>query len=655
MVDVCLPLLPYARIESPSLAVGLLKSSLREAGLSSCVLYPNLRFAEILGIHNYEAISYEHFTLLGEWTFGSLAFPEAEIDPEAYFKFVRSSPLAQIDPSPEFFEIRKRAKKFIDELVDEILCLRPKILSCSSTFQQHTASLALLRQIKAREPEIVTVIGGANCEGVMGMTNLQAFPWLDYVMSGEGDLVFAEACHLICRQAPAAVPQKFLPEGVFGPDSRNRPLPPSRSTVLNLDCSPLPDFDDYFEALSRMPWKGLVNPGLPIEASRGCWWGAKVHCRFCGLNGEGMGFRRKSSDRLLRELSYLTSRYLGLGFGFVDNILSPDYFDDFLSGHEQIFDGKRLFFFEVKANLSRPQLELMEQAGIRWIQPGIESLHDDALRELRKGCTTATNIQLLKWCRELGIRASWNILTGFPGERDEWLEQMLELMPLLHHLQPPSSLIPVQFHRFSPYHTSAADFGLELQPIQAYRYIYPVEDVVLQQLAYSFETCNTAEVLYGSYRSPAGMPLLRAIEQWNQLFRRAFRPILVQQELPDGRLLVVDTRACCTAPKHLLEGLRRDILLCCEANVPTRQLCRRLRTQGITSQQYEIDDAVAGLIADRLLINSHGTLLSLPLRGQVPSLLPTESYPGGALVQMSPDAMTYLEPLRLQRRQAVMS
>lgn len=655
MVDVCLPLLPFARIESPSLALGLLKSSLRDAGLSSCVLYPNLHFADEIGIHNYAALSHEFSTLLGEWIFAALAFPEAPDDPESFFEFVRASPHSSIEPGPELLEIRRRAVAFMDQLVDDILRLRPRILSCSSTFQQHTASLALLRRIKERQPEIVTVIGGANCEGEMGVANLQAFPWIDYVMSGEGDFTFAETCRLICHLAPAAVPQAHLPIGVFGPGCRSQAPPPARSTVTDLDRCSLPDFDDYFLAFDQMPWQGLVNPGLPIEASRGCWWGAKVHCRFCGLNGEGMGFRRKSAERLLRELAHLATRHPGFGFGFVDNILAPEYFQEILSGHEDIFDGERCFFFEVKANLSRSQLELMERAGIRWIQPGIESLHDEALREMRKGCTAATNIQLLKWCRELGIRVSWNILTGFPGERDEWLDHMLHMVPLLHHLQPPSGVMPIQFHRFSPYHSQAVEFGLSLRPIQAYRHIYPLDDALLNQLAYSFEACDSAQPLHGYYRSPVAMSLRQAVETWKQLFHRAYRPILFQQPLSDGRLLVVDTRACRTAPKHLLEGLKQEILLCCEAQVPQRQLGRLLTARGVSAERSEIDHAVASLITDRLLIDCHGSLLSLPLRGEIPSLLPEDAYPGGALAQTSAEAIAYQQPLQLQHRPALLA
>jgi ribosomal peptide maturation radical SAM protein 1 len=651
MIDVCLPLLPYARIESPSLALGLLKSALTSAGLSSRVLYSNLAFADAIGIHNYGTLSFEFSTLMGEWTFSSLAFPEVDEDPEPYFAFVRSIPHTSVEPGPALLEIRRRAGLFLADLVAEILALEPRIVSCSSTFQQHAASLALLRMLKAQRPEIVTVIGGANCEGVMGMATLQSFPWIDYVMSGEGDLVFAEACRLICVQAPAAVPQQQLPLGVFGPDCRSQPTAPVRSSVVDLDRSPVPDFDDYFDALQQRSWQGLVNPGLPIEASRGCWWGAKVHCRFCGLNGEGMAFRRKSGPRLLRELSHLVNRYGDYGFGFVDNILAPEYFNELLTGDQPLFDGQRCYFFEVKANLTRPQLEQMERAGIRWIQPGIESLHDGALQEMRKGTTAAINIQLLKWCRELGIRVSWNILTGFPGEQGAWLEQMGEMLPLLHHLQPPSGVMLIQFHRFSPYHAQAAEFGLQLQATQAYRYVYPLKQEMLDQLAYAFDAIAPSEPFYGYYRSPAGMPLRQAVERWQQLFQRAYRPMLCQQQLPDGRLLVVDTRACRTAAKHVLEGLRREILLCCEPHLPRRQLARQLKAGGADHKATAIDAAVEGLIADRLLIDCHGSLLSLPLRGQVPRLIPEDSYPGGAVVRSSPQAIAYRQPLELQFRQ----
>src|SRR5258708_15840287 len=91
------------------------------------------------------------------------------------------------------------------------------------------------------------------------------------------------------------------------------------------------------------------------------------------------------------------------------------YFKTFL---KLLAEKKREFglFYEVKANLRKDQVQLLREAGIETIQPGIESLSDNVLRIMRKGVTTLQNIQLLKWCTELGLKVIFNIIWGFPGE-----------------------------------------------------------------------------------------------------------------------------------------------------------------------------------------------------------------------------------------------
>ena len=77
-------------------------------------------------------------------------------------------------------------------------------------------------------------------------------------------------------------------------------------------------------------------------------------------------------------------------------------------------------FFEIKANVSRAQVAALVDAGITWVQPGIESLHSEVLKLMDKGIQGWQNVQLLKWARELGLRLSWSVLWGFPGEKDDW-------------------------------------------------------------------------------------------------------------------------------------------------------------------------------------------------------------------------------------------
>jgi release factor glutamine methyltransferase len=56
------------------------------------------------------------------------------------------------------FSIEELTAPFIDGLADEILARRPKIVGCSSVFEQHVASIALLRRIKEHAPGVVTMI-----------------------------------------------------------------------------------------------------------------------------------------------------------------------------------------------------------------------------------------------------------------------------------------------------------------------------------------------------------------------------------------------------------------------------------------------------------------------------------------------------------------
>ena len=81
-------------------------------------------------------------------------------------------------------------------------------------------------------------------------------------------------------------------------------------------------------------------------------------------------------------------------------------------------------FYETKANLNKDQIRALQSAGVTAIQPGIESLSTPILKSMRKGVTGLQNIRLLKWCAEIGVTLSWNVLYGFPGEAPEEYERM---------------------------------------------------------------------------------------------------------------------------------------------------------------------------------------------------------------------------------------
>ena len=67
--------MPYAAVQHPSLALGLLQAECNLHGLPSRVLYPNLKWLQILGSADYHSISTTvSEDLVGEWTFARAAF-----------------------------------------------------------------------------------------------------------------------------------------------------------------------------------------------------------------------------------------------------------------------------------------------------------------------------------------------------------------------------------------------------------------------------------------------------------------------------------------------------------------------------------------------------------------------------------------------------
>ena len=194
----------------------------------------------------------------------------------------------------------------------------------------------------------------------------------------------------------------------------------------DLDAAPIPDFDEYFAALDRSPAGADVTPTLLMETSRGCWWGARHHCTFCGLNGGAMTFRSKSPDRVVDELTTLVGRYRVPHVNVVDNILDMRAFTTFLPELRLTRSGSACSRDEGK-----PHRRTGRDACRSWCasHPARDREPErPVLQLMRKGTTALQNVALLKWCREHGVVPEWNLLYGFPGEDAADYAEMLPLI-----------------------------------------------------------------------------------------------------------------------------------------------------------------------------------------------------------------------------------
>src|SRR3954451_17228322 len=115
-----------------------------------------------------------------------------------------------------------------------------------------------------------------------------------------------------------------------------------------------------------------------------------------------MAFRGKSPNYVLEELGRAAKRYGIRRFSAVDNILEMSYLKTFLPKLIEEGAGYDLFY-EIKANLTPEQIKLLSEAGVRSVQPGIESLNSHVLDLMSKGITGIRNVNTLRWMRYYGI------------------------------------------------------------------------------------------------------------------------------------------------------------------------------------------------------------------------------------------------------------
>jgi ribosomal peptide maturation radical SAM protein 1 len=575
-LPVVLVSMPFMDASRPSIQLGLLKALAAAHGFPARTLHANLDFAAHIGLDYYQLLAQHRGHLVGEWLFSLAAFRDDAPDQHDRMPDDLADSLSYLvgpagDLRKKLVQTRRTdVPSYLDALVDSYAWADVAVVGFSSTFQQNTASFALARRLKHRYPHIFTVFGGANFDAQMGLELVRTVDCVDAAVIGEGDNAFPA----LLRALAAGDDLSLVPGLARRLDGRvvATPASPPRN---QLDDLPVPDYEEYFqhaEELGLMP-AGDRHVWIPIETARGCWWGAKHHCTFCGLNGTAMQFRAKSPGRVSDELAYQARRYRSRHFEAVDNILDTTYLTKLFPALIEADAGYE-FFYEVKSNLGRRQLQLLAQGGVTRIQPGIESLSSHVLHLMRKGTRAAQNVNLLRWARYYGMAVAWNIIWGFPGETRQDYAQQARIIPHLLHLPPPADAGRIWLERFSPlFSEREKSWTREKTPERSYRYVYP-RDVDLGQLAYFFD-----------YQPEEGLPdsayadVRRAAAEWAQAWQAAEAPSLTYWAAPHF-VQLSDHRRPGHTGTYTFEDTLADLYLAC-INRPTTAAAVR-RELGLT-------------------------------------------------------------------------
>jgi ribosomal peptide maturation radical SAM protein 1 len=602
--------MPFSASKYPSIQLGTLSAVLKSQGLGVKSHHLYLDFAYQIGVPFYEVLC-EKRGLLGEWLFSHLLFrenPKNSRYPHT-FKPIFEDVARQAGYPPSFLEEIKllTAPQFLTRMLTEIDWGRYRIVGFTSTFDQNVASLTMAKLIKDLYPAVKIVFGGANYDGEMGLEHFRAFPWIDYVVVGEGEDVFPA----LVKQVLEGKEDGFPPGVAYRREGRIV-FEPNPRLFSEFERTGPPDYDDFFEHLDRLDPQASqrLNRILPYEGSRGCWWGEKHHCTFCGLNAQSMKFRSKSPEQALKEIGRLSSRYNTNRFRFVDNIIEMTYIDG-LFGTLAAGRYDLEFFIETKSNLTRKQIQTLARGGLKSMQPGIESLSLSQLQEMKKGVTPLQNLVCLKWATYYDIHVSWNILLGFPGETNEDYRRQSDLIPSILHLQPPECVGELWLERFSPYFKWPEQNGIRITgPGLAYEYVYDPRVVDLEKIAYDFEY----ELVEKKVDPGVIEELTQAAQEWKRRHATDDKPFLYYAKSLDY-VTVFDGRGDRPVKERYDRPHAFLIEFCNEAPKSLEQIWEGLAAAGEPAhdQPEAIKQTLADLLKKRILYEERGRYLTLAL------------------------------------------
>lgn len=605
--QVALVNMPFSYAKYPSIQLGTLSALLKSNAIPVECHHLNVRFAHLIGVELHESIC-EKRALFGEWLFSSLLFrdnPKRMEYPQVFKPVFEQIAQESGKPAGYFEEIATRiAPQFLTWALTAIDWGQYKLVGFTSTFDQNVASLTMAKLIKDLYPEVTIVFGGANFDGEMGLEHFRAFPFIDHVVVGEGEESFLPLVRRILDGKT-----EDYPNGVIYLEGEKVMLTPNAALFSDFAKTGPPDYDDYYHLLAELGHKAQgFERILLYEGSRGCWWGEKHHCTFCGLNAQSMKFRAKKPEQVLTEIADLSRRYDAVRFRLVDNIIDMTYIEG-LFGKLAAEHCDLDVFIETKSNLQKHQIKTLAAGGVKCMQPGLESLSLNQLRAMDKGATPMQNIICLKWSLYYHVTVLWNILLGFPGETNEDYQRQLDLIPSLLHFQPPEATGKFWLQRFSPYFTRPHEYGIRIAgPGMAYEYVYDARQLDLKKIAYDFEyELDSWQVDPQLYEE-----LVVAIGSWQRLHKSGDRPFLYYSKAPNY-VTIYDGRNPQAPTRRRYDGLAGLIIeICSEAPKSRAQICAAV-AERMDCHEAALKPVLSELIYQRVLYEERGKCVTLAI------------------------------------------
>lgn len=310
---------------------------------------------------------------------------------------------------------------------------QPSAILLSAYLQHYPTVVAIGRMAAARG--VPLLLGGPMFNQPETADAWRDLPGLTALVGAEADLAIPD---IVATAIAGGDLLQF--GGVVLPDgTKSRGAPPLRP----LEDVPVPDFSDF-------PWDRYRIHIIPVMAGRGCQWN---RCNFCSdiVSVSGRTYRGRSVESVLNEIREQARRHQTTNFLFLDLKLNsnPAFFRGLIDGVQRSVRGAQWIgtvHVDRRANngLSRNDLRAAVAAGMRRVSFGLESGSQRMLDLMDKGCTVEANSEFIREAHDAGLSVRATMFKGYPGDT---ADDLIKTADFLRRHQP--YIDRVRFNDFS--------------------------------------------------------------------------------------------------------------------------------------------------------------------------------------------------------------
>ncbi|MBU1201521.1 MAG: B12-binding domain-containing radical SAM protein [Nanoarchaeota archaeon] len=311
-------------------------------------------------------------------------------------------------------------KDYIKKITDYIKNKKPEYVGISVMIGLQIISAKLISQkIKKTNPQTNIVWGGPfpTCEYELVIKE----PYVDIVVIGEGEDTFLE---LVKNK------DKNLIKGIIYKNKNKIVLNTSRE-IIDINQLPPP----AFHLVKMKKYQAAY-----VHMTRGC----PFKCSFCHISSTGP-FRGKTPEKMMEEVSLIIRNgFTKIDFRGEAQLCNKQIIETFCSLiRKNNLSLTWTSWAHVKYLKNKEYVRMLAANGLRQVLIGVESYSTEKRRELKKYFSNEELFQTLKNCKEAGIYAILIFIIGYPKQRKDDINKILDFADLIEKQYGFQSLISV--------------------------------------------------------------------------------------------------------------------------------------------------------------------------------------------------------------------